>query len=308
MSADGELVSVVIPFYNCERFLGEAIESVLAQTYTHWELVLVDDGSTDESTQIAKSFAAKHAEKICCLEHEEHANRGVNASRNFGVKKSSGELLAFLDSDDVWLPEKLEHSLHLMAENKEAAMLYGPSEYWHDWDPGASETNSTPPVAPGPQIYAPPVLLRESYPIGRLGAPCTSSIVVRRVAFNQAGGFDESFNPSTFQIYEDIAFFSAIFLRFPVFVHNRALERYRCSPDSMWHSAARNTRDEKARRFYYKWLNKHMQSNHLRDEGARRAVWRAAWPYRLPLPSLFTHLMRRAENRRMRVKSESQTR
>src|SRR5579863_2690258 len=105
--ADG-LVSITIPFYNSERFLSEAIESVLSQTYTDWELFLVDDGSTDGSTKIAKGYEARFSDKIHHLEHENHRNRGLTSTRNLGARNSRGKFLAFLDSDDVWLPGKLQ--------------------------------------------------------------------------------------------------------------------------------------------------------------------------------------------------------
>ena len=78
------LVSVVIPVWNAERFLAEAIESVLAQTWPHWELLLADDGSTDRSAEIARSWESRHPGKIRCLEHPGRANRGESASRNLG--------------------------------------------------------------------------------------------------------------------------------------------------------------------------------------------------------------------------------
>src|SRR3974390_1092217 len=103
MRETDDLVSISIPFYNSEDFLSEAIESVLAQTYSHWELFLVDDGSTDRSKDIAHSYAARFPEKITYLEHPNHRNCGLTCSRNLGVRNARGAFLAFLDSDDVWL-------------------------------------------------------------------------------------------------------------------------------------------------------------------------------------------------------------
>src|SRR5258706_2880162 len=79
------LVSVVVIFLNAERFISEAVESVVAQTYGNWELLLVDDGSNDGSTEIARSYAAKFPDKIRYLEHHGHENRGMSASRNLGI-------------------------------------------------------------------------------------------------------------------------------------------------------------------------------------------------------------------------------
>src|ERR1700691_5509608 len=93
------LVSVTIPFHNSEGFLCESIESVLAQTYVHWELFLVDDGSSDRSTRIANDYAARSPERVHYLQHPEHSNCGVTRTRNLGALHSRGEYLAFLDSD-----------------------------------------------------------------------------------------------------------------------------------------------------------------------------------------------------------------
>src|SRR3989442_388097 len=101
-------VSVVIPFLNAEKFIQETIESVFAQTYPDWELLLVDDGSTDGSKTIAQHYAARFPDKVRYLTHNNHQNKGRSASRNLGFEHARGELIAFLDSDDVWLPRKLE--------------------------------------------------------------------------------------------------------------------------------------------------------------------------------------------------------
>ena len=92
-------VSAIIPFLNAGAFLEEAIESVFAQTYRDWELLLVDDGSTDASTALARRYAERYGPRARYLEHDGHANRGVCASRNLGIKRSHGKYLAFLDGD-----------------------------------------------------------------------------------------------------------------------------------------------------------------------------------------------------------------
>ena len=84
-----QLVSVVIIFLNAESFIEEAIESVLAQTYGRWELLIVDDGSTDGSKNIARDYAIKNSDKIIYLEHPEHQNKGMSASRNMGMLSAS---------------------------------------------------------------------------------------------------------------------------------------------------------------------------------------------------------------------------
>ena len=101
------LVSVVIAFLDGERFLREAIDSVFAQTYERWELLLVDDGSGPAASSIARECAAREPGRVRYLEHDEHRNRGLSASRNLGIAGARGVYTAFLDADDVWLPDKL---------------------------------------------------------------------------------------------------------------------------------------------------------------------------------------------------------
>src|SRR2546422_6997659 len=102
------LVSVITIFYNAERFLREAIESVFAQTYYPWELLLVDDGSVDKSTDIALEYARIYPEKVRYVEHNGHRNLGMSASRNLGIAHAKGEYVTLLDADDVWFPQTLD--------------------------------------------------------------------------------------------------------------------------------------------------------------------------------------------------------
>ena len=98
------LVSVIIPVYNREKFLAEAIDSVLAQTYRPIEIIVIDDGSTDKSGEIARSYAE--------TKYIYQDNQGVSVARNIGVDAAQGEFLAFLDSDDMWLHNKLETQIN----------------------------------------------------------------------------------------------------------------------------------------------------------------------------------------------------
>jgi len=108
------LVSVVMPAYNSEKYIGDAISSVLKQTYPFFELIIVDDGSTDRTREIVSSFSD---ERIVLLTHEK--NRGVAEARNTALKKARGKWVALIDSDDVWLPERLEKLLLILNERSE---------------------------------------------------------------------------------------------------------------------------------------------------------------------------------------------
>lgn len=112
------LVSVVMPMHNSAAFLHEAIESVLAQTYTNWELLIIDDASTDNSIEIAKEYS-KTNPRIRVLQNTRHIKM-PSAPRNVGVLAAKGRYIAFLDSDDLWLPNKLEQQLPLFSDNRTA--------------------------------------------------------------------------------------------------------------------------------------------------------------------------------------------
>ena len=99
-------VSIIIPTYNREQLLGRAIKSVLAQTYQDFELIIVDDGSTDNTERLVKSF---NSEKTRYIRHRK--NKGPAAARNTGIRSAKGDYIAFQDSDDEWMPEKLEKQM-----------------------------------------------------------------------------------------------------------------------------------------------------------------------------------------------------
>ena len=113
-------VSVVMPAYNAEKYIEESITSVINQTYTNWELIVIDDGSKDNTAEIVKQFAEKDKRITLYLNEK---NMGVAKTRNRGFDMAKGEYIALLDSDDIWLPEKLEKQLKL-AEETDAEIIY----------------------------------------------------------------------------------------------------------------------------------------------------------------------------------------
>jgi len=213
------LVSVVLIFLNAEAFLEEAIESVLAQTWNDWELLLVDDGSTDRSTSIARRYAELQGERITYLEHDGHMNRGKSTSRNLGLQRARGEYVAFLDADDVWLPAKLARQVATLSRNPEAVMLYGPTQYWHSWAPEARQRDFR-----GVLGVRAGVLYRGSYLLSRYLArtgivPGICSTLARLKAVVEVGGFEESIQ----HMFEDQTLIAKLCLHGPVFVDSRDL-------------------------------------------------------------------------------------
>lgn len=109
-----DLVSIVTANYNCEKFIEDTIKSVQAQTYTDWEMIIVDDFSTDKSIEIINQYIKKDS-RIKLIELE--CNSGAAVARNRAIEEANGRYIAFLDSDDLWLPEKLEKQLKFMLNN-----------------------------------------------------------------------------------------------------------------------------------------------------------------------------------------------
>ena len=116
-----DLVSVIVPVYNAAEYIGETIESVLAQTYCEWELLLVDDGSKDASCEIMEGYAKKD-ERIQVIHKE---NEGAAKARNTGVRMAKGRYIAYLDADDLWTPDKIEKEVGFAKEYNAAFCFTG---------------------------------------------------------------------------------------------------------------------------------------------------------------------------------------
>ena len=220
-------VSVITPFFNGDEFMDEAVSSVLAQIFKSWELLFVDDGSTDGSSEKAKCYADLYSDRIRYFEHPGHANLGQSASRNLAIQHARGEYIAFLDVDDVWLPEKLERQVATLDANQEAAMTYGPYFIWLSWtghpddlmrdirgDIGTGQEYDTVTLPPA-------MLLRHILNENGLPAPCGA--MVRRIVLEDVRGFEQEF----LGVYEDEAMFAKIALNHPVYVSSSCWDRYR---------------------------------------------------------------------------------
>ena len=275
------LVSVVIIFLDAARFLEEAVASVFAQTYEHWELLFVDDGSTDGSAEIACALAARHPERLRYLEHAGHANRGMSASRNLGIRDARGEFVALLDADDVWEPEKLARQVALLEAHPEAALVYGAPLYWHGWtgNPADVARDWSPSLpVPAGTVARPPELALASYPLGPGTAPCPSDLLFRRSLADMVGGFEEDFRG----MYDDQAFLSKVYLTAPVLVSGERWLRYRQHPDSCVSVVKAGANYEMVRRLFLEWLGEYVRTHAVGDARVRRALRRALRAIRHP--------------------------
>jgi len=163
MTEEQPLVSVIIPVYNGAQYLREALESVFAQTYHPFEVIVVDDGSVDDSGVIAQSFQD--------VRYIHRANQGVAAARNHGIENARGEFLAFLDQDDLWTPEKLKLQIGYLLDHPEIGYTLTNQQYFVD--PGAT---------------LPAWFRKELFSSAHTGW-VLGTLVVRRAAFEKVGGF-----------------------------------------------------------------------------------------------------------------------
>jgi glycosyltransferase involved in cell wall biosynthesis len=277
------LVSAIIIFLNEERFLSEAIESVLGQSYFNWELLLVDDGSSDASTEIARRCAEQHAPRVRYLEHPGHMNRGMSASRNLGIQQANGEFIALLDADDVWLPNKLERQLAIMEAQIEAAMVYGATELWYGWT-GRSEditrdTKQALGVKPN-ALVNPPELLK-LFLARKAITPCPSDVLVRRETVSAVGGFVDSF-PG---MYEDQIFFAKVTLKAPVFVSGECWSRHRQhseSSSSVWRKTGQYYSAEPNVAFL-EWIKSYLYAQGMEDPTMEKILHERLWRYHHPV-------------------------
>ena len=174
-------VSIIIPTYNREHLLGRAIQSILNQTYQDFELIIVDDGSTDNTEKLVRKF---NSERIKYIRHGE--NKGPSTARNTGIKSAKGDYIAFQDSDDEWMPEKLEKQI--------GAFEVAPPEVGIVYTGWYAVINNKkrylPPAGVNPKdgdLFS--TLLRRSL----LGTPAA---LIKRECFERAGMFDERFPPA----------------------------------------------------------------------------------------------------------------
>ena len=122
-----ETVSIIVPVYNAEKYIEETIRHVAAQTYRDWELLLVVDGSKDRSVQVIRDYQeAENESRLRIIDREE--NVGAARARNVGLQKATGRYIAYVDADDLWMPEKLERELQFMKE-KQAAFVFSGYEF-----------------------------------------------------------------------------------------------------------------------------------------------------------------------------------
>ena len=275
-------ISIITSFFNTKDFLGEAIESVLKQDYQDWELLLVDDGSNDGSSEIARGYAVSDS-RIIYLEHANHSNKGVSASRELAFTKSKGKYIAVLDADDVWKHHKLNAQLSIMESNSEIDLLCEASLYWFSWSKNQDSKDIQIPVgAPQDRLFNPPELMMLLYPLGKGAAPCPSGVMFRRNALQSTGGFDNGFT-GDYQSYEDQALLTKFYLHKKVFVSSGCNNLYRQRTGSLVFTTHEQLKYRRVRKFYLDWLQQYLKEKNFHDPGIQREIRRSFFTYKFPL-------------------------
>lgn len=218
-------MSVIVPTFNCAEFVGAAIMSVLSQNYAPIEIIVVDDGSTDDTAQIAAGFGPP-------VRVLRQANRGPAAARNLGVKDSHGELLAFLDGDDVWLPGKLEAQVRYLVAHGEAPIVYGDVLYWEPDESGIYPASDSFGECVPTEEFDPELSGWIYHELLLDSAICIITALIRRHVYETLGGLDESL-----RVGEDYDFWIRAARRFPVTKLRMNTALYRKHRQSTTHQA-----------------------------------------------------------------------
>lgn len=262
-------VSVIMPVLDGARFLGEAIESVLGQRYPAWELLVVDDGSKDESLEIAREYADRFPGRILALPPEGEGRGGASRARNRGIAAATGEYIGLLDADDVWLPGKLSAQVDRLRSHPRVGLVYGPTLWWYGWTGRPEDTGRdvAVPVGPESEIVIPGPRALELMLRHRLAVPCTCGLLVRTSLVRAVGGFETQF----LRLYTDQSFFAKLLLRTPVLVMHEVHDLYRQHPKSSCNSASPEDH-KRARRTYLDWLVRYLRDTGPHDVRVLRAA------------------------------------
>lgn len=212
MAEKSPVISVILPTYNCANFLPHSIQSILSQTYNSYEIIVVDDGSTDNTKEVLNPFM----QRINYIKLEQ--NKGLPAARNIGIKSAQGKYIAFIDADDIWLPEKLQTDIEYLETYPEISMVY--SKHINIGENGRPIDGDTRKRLPSGNIFI-QLFSEQNFII-------TSSVVVKKDVFETTGLLDEQlFNCQDWDMWLRIAFY------FKAAGINKTLVKYRHNPHSL---------------------------------------------------------------------------
>ena len=252
------MISVIIPLYNKEKSIVSTIESVLSQTYKDWELIVINDGSTDNSLEVVKSFVDGLQIVDCRLKILSKENGGVCSARNMGIEEAKGEYIALLDADDLWEKEYLTEQMRMVDDYSDAAM----------WGINFAETNN------GKIVRRVPTGLPDGYrgyiynyfemPTRISDLFCSSSVLIRKDVFDKVGLFDERIKYAEdsdmwFRIIatNKVAFYDRYMVFYQWDAENRAMTKQRDLRDFLPYIIDKYQEPiYRANQVFYRWVNR----------------------------------------------------
>lgn len=269
-------ISIVMIFLNAERFIADSIASVGMARRDDWELILVDDGSTDGSSALARAAAAGGGGRIRYVDHDRHANRGMAESRNRGLHEAQGDYVLYLDSDDILFADALDRLASPLDADPTIGLSCAATLFWN-WDPAmAGEPDRMQTFgAWADRTMAGADLLAAMIADERLH-PANCSTMIRRRAMLEVGGFDLAFRG----IYEDTSLMTALLIRQRVHVSRACVSAYRMHLTSHCHTAIGEgdyvaDQPNAARGRYLDWARAYLAGQGALDARMARAIARA---------------------------------
>ena len=209
------MISVIIPTYNCEKYISEAINSALYQTYTDYEIIVIDDGSTDNTRGIIENIYPQ-------VRYFYLPNQGAASARNYGIRRARGAFIAFLDADDLWLPEKLEKQLKVFNADQELMLVF--TEHLGVDTTGFRET-----IFLKKERLMKGDIVKNIFFYSHVALP---TVMVRRQVFQEIGYFDEQLN-----VAEDDNLWMRIALKFRIHLLDEVLVHCRFTENSLSRTA-----------------------------------------------------------------------
>jgi glycosyltransferase involved in cell wall biosynthesis len=227
---------------------------VLDQTLQPIELLLCDDGSEDAGTALARAWARREPDRVRYLEHPSHGHAGMSATRNLGLAAAQGRTLAFLDADDVWLPEHLARYWARLEQHPEAAAVCGRALDWHSWDEAGNADVWSELPWPSGTVVSPPAMLTAVLRCGAYSTP-VCSLLVRREVVEELGGSEDAFTG----MYEDQVLLSKLYLTRTIVLEDSPTAWYRQHAGSSTARAIREGRyhpgaENPSREAFLRWL------------------------------------------------------